>query len=88
MLQYDCPGAVISVQSSVSSLSGFVVVIRQPLTARGGAWRLFMACMAAVTVFWLIWVGMREECAAIRPLHLLINGTIGQQWSMLQKEFL
>ena len=36
MLQYDCPGAVISVQSSVSSLSGFVVVIRQPITASGG----------------------------------------------------
>jgi hypothetical protein len=84
MLQYDCPGAVISVQSSVSSLSGFVVVIRQPITARGGAWRLFLACMAAAIAFWLIWGGMREECSAIRPF---LNATIARQWLNLPKEF-
>jgi hypothetical protein len=86
MLQYDCPGAVISVQSSVSSLSGFVVVIRNPVVACVGGGRLIMACMAAAIVFACIWVGLRaasDECA--RPFPF--NASIAQQWWTLPKNF-
>ena len=87
MLQYDCPGAVISVQSSVSSLSGFVVVIRQPITARGCVWRLFLACMTAVIAFFGIWVCMRsasEECTTVSQI---LNATLVRQWLSFTKEF-
>ena len=86
MLQYDCPGAVISVQSSVSSLSGFVVVIRQPITAAAGVWRLLLACAVAAIVFFGLWASMREECTLSSIENLLFfNGSIVRRWLGRQK---
>ena len=83
MLQYDCPGAVISVQSSLSSLSGFVVVVRQPEVSRRGG--LFMAWVVAMLVFGCIWYGMREmteECTAsfFNKISVVAADVLLRQW--------
>lgn len=62
LLHYDCPGAVISVQSSVSSLSGFVVVVRQHAVDAASGWRLFGSCIAAAAVFVVIWQTQSNDC--------------------------
>jgi hypothetical protein len=86
MLRYDCPGAVISVQSSASSLSGFVVVIRHPsLPTRNGS--LIVACAAAVLVFLLIWFGMqRVQAGECDNISLLFNNLIASKVNTSQAE--
>ena len=56
MLCCDCPSAVISVRSSVSSLSGFVIVVRQRWRVPERATRrLCIAGLSAIFLFGLIW---------------------------------
>ena len=64
MLQYDCPGAVISVQSSVSSLSGFVVVIRQPITASGGEYVIHVV-YASMSYMWFMHLSFHRRVAPV-----------------------
>ena len=61
-----CPSAIIGVRSSVSSLSGFVIVAQQrwraPVRPRM-FWRLCIAAMSALMLYCLIWTlfGMRFD---------------------------
>jgi hypothetical protein len=79
MLSCDCPGAVISVRSSVSSLSGFVIVVRQRwrVPARASR-RLCIAGLSALFLFGLIWTlfSMRLDLSmteAVRNWTIVAN---------------
>ena len=64
MLYRDCPDAVISVRSSVSSLSGFIVVVQQPQRTVVMRWRLCVAGLSTLMLFGLIWTLFSVQLAA------------------------
>lgn len=55
ILRCDFSSAMISVRPSVSSLSGFIVVIGQRAPPRSTAYRLLVAILSATMLFALIW---------------------------------
>ncbi len=63
-LRYDCPNALISIQSSCTSLSGFVVVVREHNTRKHINAGLYMACVLAFAVFGLIWFATKPAALA------------------------
>lgn len=74
ILQRECPNATISVESSVSSLSGFVVVAHQKKNLRGATRRrLFIAGLSTFMLFTLIWTLFGMKINFDPPLLLLQN---------------
>jgi hypothetical protein len=80
ILQRECPNATISVESSISSLSGFIVVAHQKKKLIGTGRRLFIAGLSTFMLFTLIWTlfGMQFDFSS----PLLVNNT---NWTLFPR---